>query len=417
MIEILNFIKDQINTNQFFSGAISATILASLLVYFKKVPALIWQRIERKIVYNVNIYQYSEIFVAFEMYLATHHKKKYRNVEASLSNENFYHDNDYGPQEESTTTKSNHDKKESAKIKITHHSDFFIIFYKSFPIHINKGREKLENANSIKNVFMVSFKIKSLFGKNIINSMLDDAIREYHEYKNKKISTDIYINSYSSWENVKKFKKSFDNVIISGDEKTRLLNDLDSFLSKRSQYQKLDIPYKRGYLFYGSPGNGKTSLATAMAGHLKKNICYLNLRSVQEDQYLQDLFARIPNNSILVIEDIDASFDGRKTIGKGKITFSALLNCLDGIFYKEDLITIITTNHINKLDDALIRPGRIDFKLHIGNPNKISIEQYLSLYYGENITLQSYSNTYSMAEIMNFCTQNSKNECINIICD
>ena len=117
---------------------------------------------------------------------------------------------------------------------------------------------------------------------------------------------------------------------------------------------------------------------------------------------------------MLAIEDIDAAFDGRKK--KAKVTFSALLNCLDGLFYKDELITIITTNHIEKLDKALIRPGRVDLKLEITNPGKDEVEEYLSIFYSQTITIaDDYASEYSMAEIMNFCITKDMESCLKTI--
>lgn len=407
MQELILYFKDQFLNNDFFSGAVSATIIGSFLYQLKSIPKAIWGRIERKLTYTVTIYQHSELFTALEYYLFHHHYKKYRTVEASIDGEVF-NDEPCVPREG-----NKEETKEKPKIKFSHHSDEFVIWIKKFPIHITNGREKMENAGNLKNAFIIHFSMKALLGKKRINSLLDQVLDQYNQTKVEKVTTDIYVNGYTHWDRIKQLKKSFTNVVLPLEDKNSLLQDLSIFGEIKSTYQRMDIPYKRGYLFYGKPGNGKTSLAAAMADHLKKNICYLNLKSIGEDQQLQSLFTNLPHNSILIIEDIDTCFNGRKS--NGKITFSSLLNCLDGVFYKEDLITIITTNHIKKLDPALIRPGRIDFQLHIKNPTRQCIEQYLSLYYAKEVHLSNYTNQYSMADIVKFCIQNNELHCINTI--
>lgn len=407
--EIINYIKDQLLHNEFFSGAAIATILGSLLYQAKAFPKFIWARIERIITYKVTIYQQTELFDAIEDYFKNNYANKYRNVEAVLGEDDISN-NDSPDNAEST---SHDNKKYNSKIRLIHHDDIFVIWKKKTPIYVSKGREKLENASSLRAAFLISFTFRSMFGKSKINSLLDEIIDLYNKSKNKKITTDIFVNNYHNWHKSREFNKSLDNVILPIDVKNTIKEDLDEFSNVEEKYKSLDIPYKRGYLFYGPPGNGKTSLITALAGYLKMNICYLSLSSVESDSYLRDLFSNIPDNSILAMEDIDAIFNKRKS--KSKITFSALLNCLDGIFYKEKLITIITTNHFELLDPALIRPGRMDVKIEIKNPTKESVEEYLSLFYEESVLIDGYSEVFSMAEIVGFCIKNGKEDCLREI--
>lgn len=409
--EIINYIKDQLLHNDFFSGAAIATILGSLLYQLKAVPSFILNRVERLITYRITVYQQTELFDAIEDYFKKNYAHKYRNVEAILGEDDISIGD--SPSKIESGAKSNDSKKYNSKIRLIHHDDIFVIWKNKTPIYVSKGREKLENASSLRAAFLISFTFRSMFGKRIINGLMDEIIDLYNKSRNVKVTTDIFVNNYHSWHKSREFNKSLDNVILPIDVKNAIKEDLAEFSNVEEKYKSLDIPYKRGYLFYGPPGNGKTSLITALAGDLKMNICYLSLSSVDSDSYLRDLFSNIPDNSILAMEDIDAIFNKRKS--KSKITFSALLNCLDGIFYKEKLITIITTNHFDSLDPALIRPGRMDVKIEIKNPTKESVEEYLSLFYEESVLLDNYSEIFSMAEIVGFCIKNDKIGCLSEI--
>ncbi|KAH8826977.1 BCS1 N terminal-domain-containing protein [Flagelloscypha sp. PMI_526] len=125
------------------------------------------------------------------------------------------------------------------------------------------------------------------------------------------------------------------------------------------------IPYRRGYLLKGPPGSGKSSFIQALAGSLGYDICLLNLseRGMGDDR-LQHRLSNVPSGCIILIEDVDAAFNKRAQTSEdgyqSSVTFSGFLNALDGVVSGEERIVFMTTNHPEKLDPALIRPGRVD---------------------------------------------------------
>ena len=149
-----------------------------------------------------------------------------------------------------------------------------------------------------------------------------------------------------------------------------MFSKTQDFLSSQNWYRDRGIPYRRGYLLHGPPGCGKTSFITALAGELEYSICVLNLsdRSMSDDRLAHRL-ADAPENSIILLEDIDAAFVSRESSasmeeaykGLNRLTFSGLLNAIDGVTSTEGRIVFMTTNYIERLDPALIRPGRVDF--------------------------------------------------------
>jgi chaperone BCS1 len=121
-----------------------------------------------------------------------------------------------------------------------------------------------------------------------------------------------------------------------------------------------------------------------------------------------------------VFEDVDVYFNGRKNNNPNGVSFSMLLNCLDGEFSKDGTIVIMTTNHVENLDSALIRPGRIDVKLEISNPKKIEIVEYLKNFYevDEIIGFDDYiDSAISMVKIQDICLVNkdSLSDAISLI--
>lgn len=148
-----------------------------------------------------------------------------------------------------------------------------------------------------------------------------------------------------------------------------------------------------GYLLHGPPGCGKSSYITALAGELEFGICVLNLseRGLSDDR-LNHLLSMAPQQCLILLEDIDAAFLSREDTsqqkaayeGLSRVTFSGLLNCLDGVASTEARILFMTTNYIERLDPALIRPGRVDLKEYIGwcTPHQLQM-MFLRFYRGE----------------------------------
>ncbi|KAL8453282.1 hypothetical protein Emag_001948 [Eimeria magna] len=169
-----------------------------------------------------------------------------------------------------------------------------------------------------------------------------------------------------------------------------ILADVRRFLSSSSWYLDRGIPYRRGYLLHGPPGCGKSSFVMALAGELKYNICVMNVADPHmTDDRLQYLFATVPPRSLLLLEDIDSairrseSAEGQQgeqarldrpsltqlsvnPYGARSVTFSGLLNALDGVVATEERIIFLTTNQPERLPASLIRPGRVDLKVRIG---------------------------------------------------
>lgn len=192
-------------------------------------------------------------------------------------------------------------------------------------------------------------------------------------------------------------KRMLESVILDSNIRQSIVDDVQDFLKSGDWYHKRGIPYRRGYLLYGPPGSGKTSFIQALAGYLDYNICILNLaESNLTDDRLNHLMNHLPDRSLLLLEDVDAAFNKReqteeKGYSNAGVTFSGLLNALDGVASAEECITFMTTNHPEKLDPALLRPGRVDFKVLIDNASEFQVEQmFLRFYDNEHELCQQF---------------------------
>lgn len=161
--------------------------------------------------------------------------------------------------------------------------------------------------------------------------------------------------------------RPLDSIILPDGKVERLIGDIEWFLGARDWYKTRGIPYRRGYLLAGKAGTGKTSIVLSLAGYLNKPVCVLNLGSIHDDDMLFLAFFQAPADAIILIEDIDCAMSARSrddtsSEGESKITQAALLNVLDGIATPDGRIVIMTTNYPERLDAALIRPGRADVR-------------------------------------------------------
>ena len=219
--------------------------------------------------------------------------------------------------------------------------------------------------------------------KEIMKKFCEQAIeyfnKEILDKKKEKGKTSIYIWDDGYWDCLEKcISRGINTVYLDGKEE-KIKNIVSSFLSEETMemYEGFGVPYKLNLLFHGYPGTGKTSLVYSIASELNMNVALLSFTRKMEDSDFMRAMRRLPDNTMLVIEDIDSLFESRKKHDelKNNITFSALLNTLDGIVHTHGQVIIMTTNHPLVLDQALRRPGRVDYSFEFTYANKNQIKK------------------------------------------
>jgi mitochondrial chaperone BCS1 len=224
-------------------------------------------------------------------------------------------------------------------------------------------------------------------------------VKEVVACHKRKIRLASYLYHYNeSWKYVQAYTpRVLDSVILKPGEKEHLVEDIRIFRASYERYSKLGVPYHRGYLLYGPPGTGKTSLVSALGAKFGMSIYAMNLTELN-DRTLKIAIGSVPANSIILFEDIDCMKAGNRRPETGEwavkgvqipgsekvdpadrlgVTLSGLLNVVDGFHAPENVLFVMTTNKIEALDPALLRPGRIDYKLFLGNADRAQkIELY-----------------------------------------
>lgn len=225
-------------------------------------------------------------------------------------------------------------------------------------------------------------KNKDLAIESYLTYVINEAENKKHEKKTIKMFTVDYENMYDindMWIPVNlDHPSTFETLAMDSDQKEMILNDLERFVKRREYYRKVGKAWKRGYLLYGPPGTGKSSLIAAIANYLNYDVYDLELTDLKRNSELRRLLLATANRSILVVEDIDCNIDLKDRSStkeeedsyreeESKVTLSGLLNFVDGLWSScgDERIIIFTTNHIEKLDPALLRPGRMDVHIHM----------------------------------------------------
>lgn len=224
--------------------------------------------------------------------------------------------------------------------------------------------------------------------------IFQDLFTEAHVFaaRSHEGKTSIYNSWGTEWRQFgqPRRKRPLDSVILDQDIKERIVVDVKDFLGSSQWYYERGIPYRRGYLLYGPPGSGKSSFIQALAGELDYDIAILNLseRGLTDDR-LNHLLTIVPSRTLVLLEDVDAAFSNRRVQSDvdgyrgANVTFSGLLNALDGVASAEERIIFLTTNHVERLDEALIRPGRVDMTVRLGEATRHQVAHLWDRFYSE----------------------------------
>ena len=354
--------------NAFASGGLLLMIVGGLSVYLRAVPERLWYWIVGQTTMMITVKDDDAAFVwVKEWFLEQRFLRRIRRVDLDTTMRN-------------------------ERIALIPAPGRHWFWYAGRPFQVWFSRTESTHERISRRMESLTFQTigrKRVFLQNFV----DDVVRCH----TRRMGVQSYLYTYNDgWDYVEGYApRLLDSVVLQAGEKEHLVEDVKNFRASKQRYSRLGIPYHRGYLLYGPPGTGKTSLVSALAAHFGLSIYVAHLTDFT-DRSLMNSVNQVPANSLLLFEDIDCAKSGKaresatlsantgaqaqtekaNVIANG-VTLSGLLNVLDGFYAPANVLFVMTTNHIEVLDEALLRPGRIDYRLYLG---KASDRQKVELY-------------------------------------
>lgn len=249
--------------------------------------------------------------------------------------------------------------------------------------------------------------------RKILDNFIKEAVEDYEK------DNELYINYLNTGGGHERFGPlpSKDTSRIITNHTNEIITDLELFLKSGDWYKDKGIPYRRGMALIGPPGTGKTSMAISIANYIRRSLVVINLQSLDSKALMRG-FAH--NDQLFLIEDIDtysitkdrkipqiinSNNDNKK---QERLSLSDVLNAIDGPTSGSGNILIITTNHMNHLDHALLRPGRIDKVYELGYLTQDLFNKMCMLYYGR-LSMIKIPENISAAKVQELFIQNRQN--------
>ncbi|KKN75692.1 hypothetical protein LCGC14_0377950 [marine sediment metagenome] len=412
---VLEWISGVSGGNQFMAAAISAWVLGVATYLLRKVPTDIGRFTKKHLTTSITITSYHKSFYHLMQWLeANGYSKKFRRLKITNGN--------YG---------------EDAPIKTVGYGRH-LMWYCKTPLLIELTRVDTRTNSDKEEVVL------SKLGRG--HALFDKLLAEVKRCDDEDSNTMTMIRKYNKnecWSTSKQPRRNFNSIFLPIDLRRQLLDAIKKFKDSEQWYIEHGIPYQLGILLYGPPGTGKTSLIRAIAAHMNTGLAVLNSQQLAAVSDFEN------DKDIIVVEDIDSNLATAKrrtendcevgdnskgvnsdahvadavkaenelrTIFGGGI--SGILNALDGISISHGRVIVMTTNHIKKLDSALLRPGRIDVKLELGYVTGEVFDEFALAFFGvgtapklgdpcRNVVIADLQNKVvmgdSLNEIIKFC--------------
>lgn len=355
---MIDWLLYQLQHNQFLVGLSGATVLGAVLFVLRRIPLLTWRWVLALFSYEVEVKNNDTAFEWLVLWLSeSDYAKRARRLRLSSL---------HGDTEKPVSSAGAGIVDAHYKYLLSPGRGWHWFMYRNTFVALYR-REDDAGKGSDRPKETITLRVFSR-DRGVVNAILDGA----HQLSNADVKNYLvlYTQHYEGWiRAAKKSRRPLDSVILDGDVVPGIVADLTEFIGAKQWYADRGIPWRRGYLLEGVPGSGKSSLVAALASHLKMGIAVMSISAVNDDRALVSLFREVAPETILLVEDVDAVFRDRQKISDSYvgITFGGFLNAIDGVASADGRILFMTTNRVEQLDPALIRPGRADVRIHFSN--------------------------------------------------
>ena len=295
-----------------------------------------------------------------------------------------------------------------------------ITFYRGTPIvlKINKFVVSEHGQRNTNGVYLLTWNQKHHIQnlKEFIEDLGDTHrqlfVKERMECKDYNVRTAKMLNGQldTSWTTHK--LRTFDNVFLPKEQKETLINAIDAYVNNRDFYVNNNLPNHFGILLYSKPGFGKSSIAQAIADHINAELFVASGDSISHIEEIMDRMGKFAMDDslyrVLLFEDIDSGLFNLtrkkkdKDENKNEVGMATILNALDGINAPSNTIYVFTTNHIEALDPAFIRPGRCDLHMEIPPVTDETFHEFIQFHYPDLVNAIHYPEGSHVKEGLTF---------------
>ena len=249
-----------------------------------------------------------------------------------------------------------------------HLDDSQIVHDTFFSARVSWTNEESEKEGCTSRSFVL--RIRKNDKRRVLRQYLQHILSVADEVEQKKKEIKLYMNLEQGdrrWRSIPfTHPATFDTVVMDSDLKNKVKSDLEQFVKSKQYYHRLGRVWKRSYLLCGPAGTGKTSFVAAMARFLCYDVYDIDMSKVLDDSDLKTLLLQTTCKSLIVIEDFDKFLVGKSSTA---VSLSGMLNFMDGIesCCGEERVMVFTMNSgKDEVDQAVMRPGRID--VHVQFP-------------------------------------------------
>lgn len=345
-----------IQGNPFFSSGLALMAVGALLAWLRNLPMTLWGKLIERISISVELSDRDSAYPWLQLWVAGQEcGRRARRLSVSTTWSKSTDDED---DESSADTRT-------VRFVLSPAPGTHWMVYQRRLLILVRDRRDLQNGGE--SPFHETLSLRLVGGTR---AMVDELLNAAHTTATAGTpGTNIMTARYQGWYvTSRRPRRPLASIALADGMLEDLIEDMRTFIQSESWYATRGLPHRRGYLLYGPPGTGKTTVVTAAVGELRLSLAILSLNNAtMTDDSLRTLIDALPAATALLIEDVDCAFaTERKSGASTGVTMSGLLNALDGASTRDGRVLFLTTNHPDRLDPALVRPGRVDRSFHLG---------------------------------------------------